>query len=69
MVQPILAIIALVLVTVGLIGQAIEMRKIRIKKYGEGSIGPPNIFLYKKNFKWYALIGIGFGLSLGAQFF
>jgi len=47
MVQPILAIIALVLVTVGLIGQAIEMRKIRIKIYGEGSIGHPNIFLDK----------------------
>ncbi|HIF52570.1 MAG TPA: hypothetical protein EYQ87_00955 [Candidatus Nitrosopelagicus sp.] len=69
MAQPTLAIIALVLVTVALIGQAIEMRKIRIKKYGEGSIGHPNIFLDKKNFKWYALIGIGFGLAFGAQFF
>ena len=68
MAQPTLAIIALALVTVGLIGQAIEMRKIRIKKYGEDSIGHPNIFLDKKNFKWYALIGTGFGLSLGAQF-
>ena len=67
--QATLAIIALILVTVGLIGQGIEMRKIRIKKYGERSIGPPNIFLDKKNFKWYALIGIGFGLSLVAQFF
>ena len=66
--QATLAIIALVLVTVGLIGQGIEMRKIRIKKYGEG-LGHPNIFLDKKNFKWYALIGIGFGVSLGAQFF
>ena len=67
--QATLAIIALILVTVGLIGQGIEMRKIRIKKYGEGSIGRPNIFLDKKNFKWYALIGMGFALSLGAQFF
>ena len=69
MAQPTLAIIALAIVTVALIGQAIEMRKIRIKKYGEGSIGHPNIFLDKKNFKWYALIGIGFGLAFGAQFF
>ena len=69
MAQPTLAIIALAIVTIALIGQAIEMRKIRIKKYGEGSIGHPNIFLDKKNFKWYALIGIGFALSLGAQFF
>ena len=69
MAQPTLAIIALAIVTIALIGQAIEMRKIRIKKYGEGSIGHPNIFLDKKNFKWYALIGIGFGLAFGAQFF
>ena len=69
MAQPTLAIIALAIVTVALIGQAIEMRKIRIKKYGEDSIGHPTIFLDKKNFKWYALIGIGFGLAFGAQFF
>ena len=69
MAQPTLAIIALVIVTVALIGQAIEMRKIRIRKYGEASIGHPNIFLDKKNFKWDALIGIGFGLAFGAQFF
>jgi len=69
MAQPTLAIIALAIVTVALIGQAIEMRKIRIKKYGEDSIGHPNKFLDKKNFKWYALIGIGFGLAFGAQFF
>ena len=67
--QPILAIAALAIITIALIGQAREMRKIRMGTYGEDSIGHPNIFLDKKNFKWYALIGIGFGVSLGAQFF
>ena len=48
MAQPTLAIIALVIVTVALIGQAIEMRKIRIRKYGEDSIGHPNIYSWIK---------------------
>ena len=66
--QPIIAIAALAVITIALIGQAREMRKIRTGTYGEGSIGSPNIFLDKRNFKWYALIAIGFGLAYTAQF-
>jgi len=66
--QPILAIAALAVITIALIGQAREMRKIRTGTYGEDSIGSPNIFLDKRNFKWYALIAIGFGLAYTAQF-
>ena len=66
--QPILAIAALAVITIALIGQAREMRKIRTGTYGEGSIGSTNIFLDKRNFKWYALIAIGFGLAYAAQF-
>ena len=66
--QPILAIVALALITIALIGQAIEMRRIRIGTSGGDSIGHPNIFLNKKNVKWYVLIAIGFGLAYGAQF-
>ena len=66
--QPIMAIAALAVITIALIGQAIEMRKIRTRTYGEDSIGSPNIFLDKRNFKWYALIAIGFGLVYTAQF-
>ena len=66
--QPIIAIVALAIITIALIGQAIEMRKIRVKTYGDDSIGSPNIFLDKRNFKWYALIAIGFGLAYTAQF-
>ena len=66
--QPIIAIAALALITIALIGQAIEMRKIRMRTYGEGSIGSPNIFLDKRNFKWYGMIVIGFGLAYVAQF-
>ena len=66
--QPIMAIAALAIITIALIGQAREMRKIRTGTYGEDSIGSPNIFLDKRNFKWYALIAIGFGLAYTAQF-
>ena len=66
--QPIMAIAALAVITIALIGQAREMRKIRTGTYGEDSIGSPNIFLDKRNFKWYALIAIGFGLAYTAQF-
>ena len=66
--QPIMTIAALAVITIALIGQAREMRKIRTGTYGEDSIGNPNIFLDKRNFKWYALIAIGFGLAYTAQF-
>jgi len=48
--QPIMAIAALAVITIALIGQAIEMRKIRTRTYGEDSIGSPSIFLNKRNF-------------------
>ena len=66
--QPIMAIAALAVITIALIGQAIEMRKIRVRMHGEDSIGSPNIFLDKRNFKWYGMIVIGFGLAYVAQF-
>ena len=66
--QPIIAIVALAIITIALIGQAIEMRKIRMKTYGEDSIGSPNIFLDKRNFKWYGMIVVGFGLAYATQF-
>ena len=66
--QAVLAIAGLIAIAVALIGQGIEMRKIRIRTYGEGEVGHPNIFLDKKNVKWYILIAIGFGLAYSAQF-
>ena len=67
MAQSILAMAALAIITVALIGQAMEMRKIRIRTYGKGEVGHPNIFLDKKNVKWYVLIAIGMGLAYTAQ--
>ncbi len=51
--------IAIILLVVGLVGQAFEMRRIRISTTQEGELGSPNIFTDRRNFKWYALIGTG----------
>ncbi len=54
-----LGIPAIVLLIVGLVGQGFEMRKIRHTTYRDEAMGPPNIFLNKRNFKWYGMIGAG----------
>ena len=51
--------IGIALLVAGLIGQAFEMRKIRLETYGENELASPNVFTHKKNFKWYAIIGAG----------
>ena len=52
---------------IGLLGQAFEMRKIRLTTYKDENFGPANIFLNKKNFKWYALLGFGIILWYAAE--
>jgi hypothetical protein len=42
-----------------LIGQAFQMRKIRLTNYPDGELASPNVFMNRSNFKWYAIIGIG----------
>jgi len=53
--------------TIGLIGQAFEMRKIRLTVYRDEELGSANIFMNKKNFKWYAILGIGIVLWIIAE--
>lgn len=56
--QWILGFTAIALLIVGLVGQAFEMKKIRLTTY-QNELASANIFLNKKNFKWYAIIGAG----------
>ena len=49
----------IILLVIGLVGQAFEMRKIRLETTSDGELGSPNIFTHKKNFKWYAVLGVG----------
>jgi len=51
--------IAIALLVIGLVGQAFEMRKIRLIATKDDELASVNIFINKKNFKWYAVIGIG----------
>ena len=53
-----LGLIGIILLTLGLIGQAFQMRKIRLTNYPNGELASPNVFMNKSNFKWYAVIGI-----------
>lgn len=53
-----LGVPAIILLTVGLVGQAFEMRKIKLATYRD-ELGSPNIFMDRRNFKWYGLIGLG----------
>ncbi len=55
----ILGFLGIALLVIGLIGQAFEMRNIRLTTYRDEELASPNIFSNKKNFKWYAIIGTG----------
>jgi len=55
----ILGFSGIIFLVIGLVGQAFEMRKIRLTTLKDEELASANIFMNKKNFKWYALIGIG----------
>ena len=63
----ILGFAGIAFLTIGLIGQAFEMRKIRLTVYRDEELGSANIFINKKNFKWYAILGIGIILWIIAE--
>ena len=63
----ILGFAGITFLTIGLIGQAFEMRKIRLTVYRDEELGSANIFMNKKNFKWYAILGIGIVLWIIAE--
>ena len=54
--QPVLSLVSVALFVIGIAGNGFEMRKIRMAIPGEPN--PKNVFADKRNFKWYALIGI-----------
>lgn len=63
----ILGFVGIAFLTIGLIGQAFEMRKIRLTVYRDEELGSANIFMNKRNFKWYAILGIGIILWIIAE--
>lgn len=62
-----LGIVAIVLATIGLVGQGFEMRNIRVTTFKDEEATSQKIFSNRRNFKWYALIGVGFILWFTAE--
>ena len=62
-----LGFVGIILLVIGLVGQAFEMRKINSSTSKDDELGSANIFMNKKNFKWYALLGIGIVLWYAAE--
>ncbi len=54
-----LGFVGIIFLITGLVGQAFEMRKIRLTTYKDEDLGSVNIFMNKRNYKWYALLGVG----------
>lgn len=57
--EQILPFVAVALLVLGLIGQGFEMRKIRLSTMKDENLSSKNIFLHKRNWKWYVLIVAG----------
>ena len=51
--------IAIALLVIGLVGQGFEMRAIRKSITRDEDLASANIFMDKRNWKWYAMIGVG----------
>jgi len=58
--EQVLPFVAVALLVLGLIGQGFEMRKIRLSTMKDENLSSKNIFLHKRNWKWYVLIATGF---------
>ena len=62
-----LGFVGIVCLVIGLVGQGFEMRKIRMTTYKDENLGSANIFMNKRNFKWYAILGVGIVLWYAAE--
>ena len=56
--QSILSFVAVALLVVGLVGNGFEMRRIRLSTIRDEELTSKNVFLNKRNLKWYILIAI-----------
>ena len=65
--QHVLSFVAVALLVIGLAGNGYEMRKIRLSTTKDEELASPNIFLNKRNLKWYVIIGASFAIwAIGA---
>lgn len=59
--ESIIPFVAVALLVGGLVGQGFEMRKIR-KSTSVEELNSKNVFVDKRNIKWYVMIGAGLAL-------
>lgn len=57
--EQILSFVAVAILVLGLIGQGFEMRRIKLSVMKDENLSSKNIFLHKRNWKWYVLIVAG----------
>jgi hypothetical protein len=58
----VLSLVAAALLVIGLGGNGFEMRKIRLSTVRDEELASKKMFMNKRNFKWYAIIGISLAL-------
>ena len=56
--QSVLSFVSVALFVIGIVGNGFEMRKIRLSIVKDENLTSQNVFLNKKNWKWYVLIAI-----------
>jgi hypothetical protein len=67
--DPVVSFVAAALVIIGLTGQGFEMKKIRASIRTDKQLISKNIFADRRNFKWYAIIAVGFVLWYASNTF
>lgn len=62
--EQILSFLAAVILVIGLVGNAFEIRKTRLSIAQQGGVASTNVFMDKRNGKWYLMIGIALALLI-----
>ncbi|MGI0047898.1 MAG: hypothetical protein ACREBB_12065 [Nitrosotalea sp.] len=53
----VISFVSVALLVIGMVGNGFEMRKARLSTTRDEDMVPKNMFLDKRNFKWFAFIG------------
>lgn len=61
--NPYFSYAAAALLVIGLAGNGFEMRRVRASTMRDEDMASKNMFANKRNFKWYACIGVAIALA------
>jgi hypothetical protein len=54
----VLSFVAVALLVIGLAGNGFEMRRVRLSTTKDEELASKNMFMNKRNLKWYVIIGV-----------